>query len=100
MSVEYFHEVKRKLDEMSDDDYLKLLLNAGLQLFTDHYKGYVAEIKYSREDNVFHGKIDCISDLVTIEGNSVEDFCKNFHIAVDDYLIVCEEIGKEPDMQM
>ena len=61
------------------------------------YKDYFAKIEYSVEDNVLHGKIEGINDLVTFESSSAEEIEKEFQIAVDDYLIFCEDLGVEPD---
>ncbi len=64
---------------------------------TLRYKGYLANIAFSAEDMCLHGKIEGISDLVTFEAVNAEDIEKEFHSAVDDYLTLCKEIGKEPN---
>jgi predicted HicB family RNase H-like nuclease len=61
------------------------------------YKGYLGEIRFSNEDEIFYGKIVGINDLVNFEGNSVKQLKKAFRDAVDDYLQTCEVLGKEPD---
>ena len=61
------------------------------------YKGYLAKIEFSAEDMCLHGKIDGISDLVTFEADNASEIEKEFQSAVDDYLELCAEIGKEPD---
>lgn len=61
------------------------------------YKGYVGTVEYSNEDEVFHGKIFGINDLVTFEGESVAEIKNSFKEAVDDYLETCRELGKEPE---
>lgn len=61
------------------------------------YKSYYAEVHFNSEDEVFHGKIIGINDLVNFEGASVKELKKAFHEAVDDYLATCKELGKEPD---
>lgn len=61
------------------------------------YKTYYAEVHFSAEDEVFHGKIIGINDLVNFEGTTVKELKKAFHEAVDDYLDVCNELGKEPE---
>ena len=48
------------------------------------------------EDEVFHGKIIGINDLVTFEGESVAALKKAFVEAVEDYVILCEEVGAPP----
>ena len=60
------------------------------------YKGFYGSVEYSATDDCFFGKIIGISDLVTFEGISVENLKKAFKEAVDDYLIICKEAGKEP----
>ena len=61
------------------------------------YKTYYAEVHFSAEDEVFHGKIIGINDLVNFEGTTVKELKKAFHEAVDDYLDTCKELGKEPE---
>ena len=61
------------------------------------YKGYIGTIEISAEDNVLYGKIHGINDLVTFEAESISDLKIQFQEAVDDYLELCTEIGKEPD---
>jgi len=61
------------------------------------YKDYYAAVHYSANDEVFHGKIIGINDLVSFEGTSVKELKKAFKEAVDDYLETCEELGKVPD---
>ncbi|GJM60262.1 type II toxin-antitoxin system HicB family antitoxin [Persicobacter diffluens] len=61
------------------------------------YKDYVAELEYSAESNVFHGKIFGIKDVVTFEGESVEELKEAFAEAVEDYLEICRDLGKEPE---
>ena len=63
---------------------------------TLQYKGYFTNISFSVNDKVLHGKIEGIDDLITFESESIADVEKEFHDAVDDYLALCEEIGKEP----
>ncbi len=61
------------------------------------YKGYYARIEYSSKDAVLFGKIEGIDDLMTFEGDDVRQIVEAFHEAVDDYLLLCEEIGKSPE---
>ena len=60
------------------------------------YKDFYGSVEYSASDECFFGKIIGISDLVTFEGNSVDNLKKAFEEAVEDYLILCKEVGKEP----
>lgn len=61
------------------------------------YKGYYGSLKYSAEDEVFHGKLEFIRDLVTYEADSAAQIKTEFQTAVDDYLEFCKEIGSAPD---
>jgi len=58
------------------------------------YKNYRASVNFSRDDNVFYGKILSTTDLVSFEGTSIEILKKAFEEAVDDYLVLCRQIGK------
>ncbi|MBN7812505.1 type II toxin-antitoxin system HicB family antitoxin [Algoriphagus sp. H41] len=60
------------------------------------YKSFVGSVSFSTEDEIFHGKIEGIDDLVTFEGSSVSGLKTAFEEAVEDYLETCEQIGKTP----
>jgi predicted HicB family RNase H-like nuclease len=61
------------------------------------YKGYFSSVIFSNEGNCFFGKILGINDLVTFEGTTVQEIKAAFQEAVDDYLLMCEQAGKEPE---
>jgi predicted HicB family RNase H-like nuclease len=63
---------------------------------TIEYNGYIATIEYSPEDKCFFGKLEMIDDLVTFEAVSAEELEDNFHNAVDEYILTCKEMGREP----
>jgi predicted HicB family RNase H-like nuclease len=58
------------------------------------YKGYTGTIEASIEDGCLHGQILFIDDIVTYEGNTVDDIKTSFEEAVDRYLAYCKETGK------
>ena len=60
------------------------------------YKEFIGSVRFSAEDEVFHGKIEGIDDLVSYEGTTVAELKKNFRNAVDDYIVLCGEAGKKP----
>lgn len=66
---------------------------------TMDYKGYRGTVRYSAEDRVLHGRILGIDDVVNFEGAEVEELEKAFHEAVDDYLALCEKLGRSPDRE-
>lgn len=61
------------------------------------YKGYLGSVHYSPEDEVFYGKIEAVTDLVTFEADSAKQLRQEFETAVDDYLAFCAEVGKTPN---
>jgi predicted HicB family RNase H-like nuclease len=66
-----------------------------MEMFT--HKGYNGSIETSVEDNVLHGKVLCINDLVTYEAETLQGLKDEFIIAVEDYLVTCKHAQKSPD---
>ncbi|MEQ9064877.1 MAG: type II toxin-antitoxin system HicB family antitoxin [Vicingaceae bacterium] len=63
------------------------------------YKDYRGQVEYSDEDSTFYGKILGINDLVSFEGETVDELKKAFIESVDDYIKTCESIGKSPEKE-
>lgn len=63
------------------------------------YKGYHTKVVYDADANSLHGKIEGIKDFVNFETENIADVENEFHAAVDDYLALCEELGKSPDKE-
>jgi predicted HicB family RNase H-like nuclease len=61
------------------------------------YKTFHGSTEYSTDDRCHHGKILFIQDLVTYESETLPELEKAFHAAVDDYLVTCVEVGKDPE---
>lgn len=59
------------------------------------YKDFIGTVHYSSSDEIFFGKIEGINDLVTFEGETVNKLKSSFEEAVDDYLTLCKELGKD-----
>lgn len=64
---------------------------------TMNYKGYVGSVEFSEADGVFYGKVMGIRALISYEGETAKELVEDFHGAVDDYLTLCEDEGKEPE---
>ena len=64
---------------------------------TMEYKGYLGSVEFSEEDALFYGKVLGIRALVSYEGNNAQELIADFHGAVDDYLELCAQHGKEPE---
>lgn len=60
------------------------------------HKNFVGSFNYIENDDIFHGKIEGISDLVTFEGDDLKELKSAFIEAVEDYIMLCAEIGKKP----
>lgn len=63
------------------------------------YKGYHTKANVDIENGIIHGKIEGIRDLVDFESDDIKGFENEFHLAVDDYLEFCKEVGKEPEKE-
>ena len=61
------------------------------------YKGYFAKVEFDDEANIFHGKIINLRDVITFEGETVEELRKAFHDSVEDYLEFCAKRGEDPE---
>ncbi len=61
------------------------------------YKGYYTKIRYNAEEKWYSGKLEGIRDLVNFGSDKVEELEQEFHLAVDDYLEFCAEVGKQAE---
>ena len=64
------------------------------------YKGYLGSVEYSDEDEVLHGRLEFIRDLVSYEGKDAKGIKAAFQEAVDDYLELCEAEGLKADVTL
>ena len=53
-----------------------------------YYRGFTGSVEYSEEDEVFHGKLLDIRDLVTYEADSISEINSEFISVVDDYVLL------------
>ena len=61
------------------------------------YKGYFAKVEFDDDANIFHGEVINLRDVITFEGETVNELKEAFHDSVDDYLTFCAERGEEPE---
>ena len=61
------------------------------------YKGYIAKVEFDPDARILHGEVIGIRDVVTFQGDSVEEVEQAFHESVDDYLAFCKQRGEAPD---
>ncbi len=64
---------------------------------TLQYKGYTGSVEVSIEDGCLFGKIQFINDLVSYEGQTVDELRESFRNAVDGYLDMCKELKEKPE---
>lgn len=60
------------------------------------HKGFYGTVQYSGADECLIGHIIGISDSVSYEGKNVDDVQYDFKDAVEQYIVVCDELGKKP----
>lgn len=61
------------------------------------YKNYTGSVEFSVEDNILFGKVLGIKSLISYEGNTIEELIKDFHDAINDYLMSCKNNNIEPE---
>lgn len=61
------------------------------------YKNYTGTVEFSEADGVLFGRIVGIDDVISYEGQSVQELREAFQESVDDYLDHCRAIGKTPN---
>ena len=61
------------------------------------YKGYFAKVDFDDEASVFHGQVINLRDVITFEGETVNELRTAFVDSVEDYLNFCKKRGEEPD---
>jgi len=54
------------------------------------YKGFIGSVHFSADDNVFFGKLEGVNDLVTFEGETVQELKDAFCYMVDEHIKDCE----------
>lgn len=61
------------------------------------YKGYLGRVEYDDEAGIFHGEVINLRDVVTFQGETVQELRRAFQESVDDYLAFCVERNEEPE---
>lgn len=62
-----------------------------------NYKSYIGHVQFDDENDIFHGEVINIKDVVTFQGKSVKELKKAFKESIDDYLNFCKENHEEPN---
>ncbi|MEE2717223.1 MAG: type II toxin-antitoxin system HicB family antitoxin [SAR324 cluster bacterium] len=61
------------------------------------YKGYVAQVEFDDEAEVFHGQVINTRDVITFEGASVPELRQEFERSLEVYLEFCRKLNQEPE---
>lgn len=61
------------------------------------YRGYIATVEFDDEADIFHGEVINLRDVITFQGQSVEELRQAFKDSVEDYLSFCATRNEEPE---
>ena len=61
------------------------------------YKDYSGVLKADLEANILFGRVIDINDVITFQGETVEEARQAFQDSVEDYLEFCAELGRDPE---
>ncbi len=59
------------------------------------YKGFVAKVEFSADDEVFVGRVLGINDIIVFHGKNVAELKKELKESIEFYLEVCEKENKK-----
>ena len=61
------------------------------------YKGYIGKVELDEEAGILYGEVINVRDVITFEGESVDEIQQAFRESVDDYLDFCAQRGESPE---
>ncbi len=61
------------------------------------YKGCLGRVEYDDEAGSFHGEVVNLRDVITFQGETVQELRTAFQESVDDYLAFCAERSEAPE---
>ena len=64
---------------------------------TMRHEGYVATIELDEEAGLFHGEVINTRDVLTFQGQTLDELGTAFADTITDYVEWCRERGKEPE---
>jgi predicted HicB family RNase H-like nuclease len=62
-----------------------------------HYKHYMARIEYDEENDLFHGRVLGIKNVVEFYGKTTEELHREFKVSIEEYEAMCQEDGVETE---
>lgn len=60
------------------------------------YKGYTGHVEFDDEAGIFHGEVLDTRDVITFQGQSVDEIEAAFRDSIDDYLEFCAQRHEQP----
>ncbi len=60
------------------------------------HHNYLGSVECDIENRIMYGKLLFIDDIVTYEGKDIDQLVSSFKSAVDDYIVTCKELNREP----
>ncbi len=61
------------------------------------YKGYIGNVEYDDTAKIFHGEIINTKDVITFQGQTVDELETAFMESIDDYIEWCAKEGVDPE---
>lgn len=61
------------------------------------YKGYMAKVEFSAEDDLLVGKVVGINDSLSFHGETAKEMKEALKETIDGYLAFCKEQNRSPD---
>jgi predicted HicB family RNase H-like nuclease len=61
------------------------------------YRGFTGVFAFDPSIDALHGRIVGLQDVVTFQGQSLDELRREMAESVEDYLEFCAEVGKEPE---
>ena len=61
------------------------------------HKNYETEIEYDADAEIFHGRVRLVRDVVTFEGQSIEELKRELAASLEDYFAWCKARGEAPE---
>ena len=61
------------------------------------YEGYLSRVAYDDDAGVFHGEVINLRDVITFQGETVQELRTAFQESVDDYLAFCVARNENPE---
>ena len=61
------------------------------------YKGYTGAVIYDEDAKIFHGEVIGTRDVITFQGESVDEIESAFRDSINDYLEFCVSRNVQPD---